>query len=329
MRTFVAGLWNDLRAKRLWPVAVVLLGGLIAVPVVLSKDSEAPPAPPPPAASASGERSAREPSDLGALAAVKLEQADPGDGSTLDTFDPSDPFRPPTEVLKQASEEALGSTPAGPTGDPVSDTDAVGGGGSTGDPGSSGGTGSSGDTATGDTGTGETGTGGDGDADGDDGDTTTTTQYTYVIDVTFSANGRTRKVRGMERLEMLPSQASPLLLFLGVSANAGNAVFLVDSTLDAAGEGRCEPSPGDCAFLHLGAGSEHVFTNDDGESYELRVDQIRKVRTGAGASASGRRPAKASVHSSGVRRFVPPLLADLVSVSSEALGDSDSDKYHR
>ncbi len=328
MRTFVAGLWNDLRAKRLWPVAVVLLGGLIAVPVVLSKDSEAPPAPPPPAASASGERSAREPSDLGALAAVKLEQADPGDGSTLDTFDPSDPFRPPTEVLKQASEEALGSTPAGPTGDPVSDTDAVGGGGSTGDPGSSGGTGSSGDTATRDTGTGGDGDA-DGDADGGDGDTTTTTQYTYVIDVTFSANGRTRKVRGMERLEMLPSQASPLLLFLGVSANAGNAVFLVDSTLDAAGEGRCEPSPGDCAFLYLGAGSEHVFTNDDGESYELRVDQIRKVRTGAGASESGRRPAKASVHSSGVRRFVPPLLADLVSVSSEALGDSDSDKYHR
>ena len=29
---------------------------------------------------------------------------------------------------------------------------------------------------------------------------------------------------------MLPSQSSPLLMFLGVDESAGNAVFLVDST---------------------------------------------------------------------------------------------------
>ena len=51
----------------------------------------------------------------------------------------------------------------------------------------------------------------------DDGTTTETTQYAFVIDVTFTNNGRTRKVKGMERLDMLPSAASPLLLFLGVS----------------------------------------------------------------------------------------------------------------
>ena len=56
-------------------------------------------------------------------------------------------------------------------------------------------------------------------------------------------------IKGMERLEMLPSEASPLLIFLGVSANAGNAVFLVDSTLEAAGEGTCKPRASECAFL--------------------------------------------------------------------------------
>ena len=74
-------------------------------------------------------------------------------------------------------------------------------------------------------------------------------QYRYVVDLTFTANGRNRHIKSMERLEMLPNEASPLLLFLGVSANAGNAVFLVDSTLDAAGEGKCKPRASECAFL--------------------------------------------------------------------------------
>jgi hypothetical protein len=326
MKIFLADLWNDLRAKRLWPVALLLLAGLVAVPLVLSKGAEEPPVPAP---AASGARNASNPEEFKGLASVTLEETLPSDGSSLDTFDPSDPFRPSTEVLKRAREEALGTTQAGPTDNSTSDTGAVGGGGSSGASGSSGESGT-GDTGTGDTSTDDSGSGGTSGGDdggGGDGGTSTTTQYTYVIDVTFRANGRTRKIHGMERLEMLPNEASPLLLFLGVSPNAGNAVFLVDSTLEAAGEGRCEPSRSECAFLYLGAGSEHAFTNDDGESYELRVDQIRKVKTGASASGSG--TAKASVHRSGVRRFVPPLLADLVSVSSEALGDSDSDKYHR
>ncbi len=45
MKIFLLDLWHDLREKRLWPVAVVLAVGLVAVPVVLSKPSAAPPAP--------------------------------------------------------------------------------------------------------------------------------------------------------------------------------------------------------------------------------------------------------------------------------------------
>ena len=158
-----------------------------------------------------------------------------------------------------------------------------------------------------------------------------------MIDVTFTANGRTRKIKGMDRLDMLPNQATPLLLFLGVSSNGGNAVFLVDSTLEAAGEGSCKPSRADCAFLHLGAGSEHAFTNEDGDSYELKINEIRKVKVGD-ASASARSSTKsgdgatasaALGGSTTPRRRLAPLLADLVSVSSTAAGDSDSDKSRR
>ena len=42
MKIFLLDLWNDLRDERLWPVALVLLAGLVAVPVVLAKKAEEP-----------------------------------------------------------------------------------------------------------------------------------------------------------------------------------------------------------------------------------------------------------------------------------------------
>jgi hypothetical protein len=320
MKTFILDLWTDLRDRRLWPVAALLVAGLVAVPLVLKKSSEEPtPVAPVPAQT----RNAPEPKQLKALANVKLEEAEAGDGSSLDTFDPDNPFRPPAGVIEAskggADDGAAPSAPSDSSG-VTGDTGAAPGGTDTGS-----GTGDSG-------GTGDTRDPGDGDGNGD-GDETTTTQFTYVIDVTFTANGRTRKVKGMQRLDMLPSAASPLLLFLGVSANAGNAVFLVDSTLQTAGEGKCKPSPSECAFLYLGAGSEHAFTNADGDSYQLKIDQIRKVKVdGKSASASSKRDRRAGAAVGAPatqRRFVPPLLADLVSVSSATVGDSNRNQDRR
>ena len=314
MRALLADIWADLRDKRLWPVAVVLAAGLVAVPLVLKKSAEEPPPAQP--VSAAPQRSAPEPEEIEGLASVKLEEAASEGGSSLDTFDPSDPFRPPVKVVEESDEEA-GDGLSEP-GDVTLSEEIVEGGSGAVDTGSGGATGESGvDTAD---------PGGDTGEGGDDGTTTKTTQYAFVIDVTFTNNGRTRKVKGMERLDMLPSAASPLLLFLGVSTNAGNAVFLVDSTLVPAGEGRCEPSEAECAFLHLGAGSEHMFTTEDGDSYRLRVDQIRKVRVDGGASASvsrrGGRASAALASPARRRRVSSPLISDLVSVSSTSTPNS-------
>jgi hypothetical protein len=301
MKIFFLDLWQDLQAKRLAPVAVLLVLALIAVPVVLSKPAKttAPPA-------VHATRSAPDPKDLKALASVKLANADER-GSSLDTFDPSDPFRPPKSVTKkkEAADTNAPSSVAGNTSGGSTSGDTSGGG----DTGSTGGT-------TGGTGGGTTGgTGG--------GDQTQTVQYRYVVDVTFITNGHARHIKGLERLQMLPSENSPLLLFLGVTPKAGNAVFLVDSTLDAAGEGRCKPKASECAFLYIGAGSEHAFTNDDGDSYRIRIDEIRKVPVGASASASRAKRAHAAVGTAREsRRFSSPLIADEESVSSG--GNSDS-----
>jgi hypothetical protein len=301
MKIFLLDLWHDLRAKRLWPVALVLAVALVAVPVVLSKPSETPAAPP------ASVRTAPDPKDLKALASVKLDESGDERGSSLDTFDPGDPFRPPKAIEKRSR------TGSGADSSITSDT--TGSGGADTGTGTGTGTGSTGDT--GSTG-GDLGSGGGGDTGSTGGGTpTTTVQYRYVVDLTFTANGRKRHIKSMERLDMLPSQESPLLLFLGVSANAGNAVFLVDSTLEAAGEGSCKPRASDCAFLYIGAGSEHEFTNEEGDSYTLRIDEIRKVKVDGTAAASRSKGARAAIGAPvDRRRFASPLLADVETVSN-------------
>jgi hypothetical protein len=321
MKIFISDLWHDLRERRLWPLAILLLAGLVAVPLVLAKSAEhSTPAAPLPEPTAAQQRD-----DKGSDLKVQVAEVKAGEGSTLDVYDPKNPFRPPARIVK-AGEDQSSSSAGGPGGDSTT------GGGDIGDD-SAGGV-DFGDTGSGDTGSGDTGSGDTG--SGDDGSDTTQTvkQYRFVVDVTFTANGRKRRIRGLERLDMLPSQASPLLIFLGVSAEGGNAVFLVDSALTAAGEGNCEPSEESCAFLHIGPGSEHEFTTEAGDSYSLRIEEIRKlpVNTSAGSSARKRSPAKGRTATASVgapRRFLPPILADLVSVSTETQSDSNADKARR
>jgi hypothetical protein len=308
MKIFLLDLWHDLSEKRLAPVAVVLLLGLVAVPVLLAKPAEKPAAVP---VAASGvDKSDRE--ALAALTKVKLGEEQVGKGSTLGIFDPDNPFKPPKGAIKKAdapgSTAGPGDAPAGPTGGSVGggpSDPSIGGGGVTpgvgGTPPSTGG-----------------------------GPTTTTTVYKYVVDLTFKANGRTRHIKGLEKLDMLPNDSSPLLIFMGVTANGGNAVFLVDSTLEAAGEGSCKPSESECAFAFIGPGSEYVFSEDDGDTYTIKIDEIRKVKVGTtAADAKDAKGAKAHASVGPNRRFVPPILADVVVVASDRLENSNNDSESR
>jgi hypothetical protein len=345
MNNFLLDIWHDLRAKRLWPVALVLLAGIVAVPFVLAKKAEEPTVSPA-ASAANAEKSESEgPAEL---TEVKLEDLGQGTGSSLSSFDdPSNPFAPPPKVLDRIRAEAEGT-------EAPADSGSSGGSGGSAAPsiegdvnlnigGSGSGGGAGADTGSGDTGGGNTGdtggdTGGTGDTPAppvDGGEKTTTVSYTYVADVTFRVNNRRHKIKALEKLDILPDRANPLLIFLGVTEKAGNAVFLVDSTLKAAGEGSCRPSNSECAFLYLGPGSEHEFTNEEGDSYMLRVDEIRRVKLGDGKQKAGaskkdkKKLAGAALEQpSPVRRFSPPLLADVVSVSSgEAIhSNSDSDR---
>jgi hypothetical protein len=309
IQNFLIDAWNDLRARRLLPVAAVLVAGLVAAPIVLSKKSEdtAPPAPVPSDTQANnGSSTADE------LAKVKLsDDLTSGSGSSLSAFDAKDPFKPPSGVK---------------TGNQQAQPGEVAGGGASTPP----------QTGTGDTG-GGTG-GGTGDTGGGTGggtDTTPkTTEFTYVLDVTFWRNGHRRTIKGMQKLDVLPNQVNPLLIFMGASSGGGEGVFLVDSTLAASGEGTCKPSDDQCGFLSLGAGSEEEFTDEDGNAYRLRIDEIRKVELHSSSGSDGSanasrksRSARAAVAGpSGGRRFQMPDLADLVVLTST---DSSGDDKRR
>ena len=138
---------------------------------------------------------------------------------------------------------------------------------------------------------------------------TTTTTYTYVVDVTFSANGRTRRIKGLEKLAMLPSQAAPLLIFLGVTAEGGNAVFLVDSTLKAAGEGSCKPSGPTARSPTSAPAPSTTSPTRTATATPCAIDEIRKVEgprrsaERANAGKADRRPRDGAVrHARGASR---------------------------
>jgi hypothetical protein len=320
MKIFLLDLWHDLREKRLWPVAVLLIVALLAVPIVLAKpapDESGSPAP-----------------QAGAAAAKKKPQSSivalvddaTSESSSLRLFDPRDPFasKEMKSLESLSSSEIVSAAEALTAGD---EEQSSGGGGSSeggSEPASGGGsTGGGTPPAT------VPGSGGGGG--------TQVVKYGYVIDVTFWSNGRARSTTGMKKLEMLPNESAPLLIFLGVESDGSNAVFLVDSSLEAEGEGACSPSPSDCGVLSLGPGSVHHFTDDRGNSYTLRVDEIRRKRLSrASASGASRPRARTAVGPPGsraeaqpVRRFMPPLLADLVTVASAEGDSSSSDKDRR
>lgn len=283
MRDVLDNTWHDLREKRLWPVALVLVLAIVAIPLLLTKSAPRTAAtlPVAPPAETKGQLSIA--LDDGAAASTAA-------GSSLDEFAEDDPFAPPSAIAKGAGDGASATASlAGPT-DGAAKTEGAG--------------------------TPSTGPRSPDEVAPPPVTRTETTEYQYVADVTFWNGDKRREIRGLRKLDMLPNQSAPVLIFMGTSGGGGNAVFLVDSSLESTGEGTCVPNRSNCAYVHIGPGSEQIFTTDAGDSYRIRVDEIRRVRArdaGASAKPSARTSVGAGVE---VRRFQLPSLVDLVEVSS-------------
>lgn len=256
MRIFLLDLWLDLREKRLAPVALLLLAGIIAVPIVLAKgQDEAPPAPAPTGTTAA------------AIAPVIESQPQEGPASSkLQTFSPRDPFEPTSRVSAATTgTPATGATgTTGTTGTTGATTPTDTGGGST--------------IGTGPTtGTGTTGTGDTRSTTGE----TKSRVFTYTVDLRFGEAGDVKAFNDVRRLQLVPDETDPKIVFLGVTTTGKTAVFLIDSKIGVdTGEGRCRPSSDECTFLYLRPDDDHdqaVLSDSDGTTYHLRLRKISRV----------------------------------------------------
>lgn len=328
MTSFALGVIEDLRSRTLWPVALLLLVALVAVPIVLLEPAKDVPPPPPRAATSASPVGSGLPSPEEALQGAGKPLASLAvlnRSSDLASFDVKNPFKP-LEALDDLVSDgtlALGAQAAAATG---LGTSSDGGGGSTHESGSTGG---GGQTGGGPSDSGGTPDGGGARAPSPEPSPEPTPtdpveperRLTYAADVTFDGLGPARRYRNLPRLSMLPSQESPLLVFLGIGASGNNAVFLVDSTLQAVnGEGACKPSPTECATLSIEPGEEQTFIDEQDRTYLLRIEQIRELPVSEVAEREGARgSARAGAAVGGgrpMRVFLPPLI-DLIVIGGQ------------
>jgi hypothetical protein len=279
MNDFFLDLWQDLREKRLWPVAAALLLALVAVPFVLIKPAKVAP---PQAAAGVGATSAKPLEPMGAGLLQPAENS-VSDGSALEAFLSKDPFKPIKSLHKApgVAPTSVTSTSGATAG--AASSGGASGGGSTAPPVASGG-GSPGGATTG------------------GGTTTTTKTWTYVANLHFGRSGHEKAYKNTKQLTVIPDEQTPLLVFLGVTGDRRKAVFLVDSKLQTSGEGRCKPSTDKCSFLYLAQdadNNEQLFTDTDGTEYTLRLDDLKKLDLSKAEGSGGRNRSSGKQNASG------------------------------
>jgi hypothetical protein len=258
MKVFLLDLWYDLREKRLAPVAVVLLAAIIAVPLVVAKSSK------------NEQVAATTPATTPATVTPVIQsspQTGPVD-SKLQTFSPRDPFEPTKVVSTATTTSSSTSTSTGTTGPSGTTTTPTETGGGT-----------TGTTPT--TGTGTTGT---------TTPQTKTVLFTYTVDIRFGAPGSEKLMKGVQRLELIPDQQNPQVVFLGVTTTGKTAVFLVDSSLGVDTNGKCKPSADQCSFLYLRPDGQHdqaELTDQNGNTFRLHLLKIHRITITSSTGSGG------------------------------------------
>ena len=262
--------WRQLVRHRLWPIALGLVAAMVAVPMLLAKSPAPAPAPAPPVSSATA-----------------------SDGPTLDPVvtradatatvrrrhvlgDRKDPFRPAPQPKVKAAKVTVASTGAGPTDTP---------------------SGSTGGTSTGGSST-PVSTGG--------GTPTTSSpkpaKKTYPADsltVRFgSADDNPKSVLTPGQAlpeESADSESGPLLVYLGLSKGGKEALFLLDASVKADGDGTCvSDGATGCETLRMRSGDTEFFDviGEDGSVGQQYQIDVLAIHTKAGATAAKARKAR-------------------------------------
>jgi hypothetical protein len=249
--------WRQLVRRRLWPVAVLLLAALVAVPVMLARDP-APVTPPEPAAQAPASQSAKTDDALAEPVVAKVSSTEKARrrrvlGVRKDPFTPAvlKHKKKKTTTAKKATKKRAPeptqetTTPSAPS-EPAPTTSAP-------------------STPA----------------------APAPKKKVYAKDsliVRFGdATGETLKRVNLLKLAALPNDADsePLLIYTGLTDHGKKAVFLVDESLDPSGDGKCTPHPSNCEKVELAKGETEFFdvidpnTGDVTAQYELDLVDIK------------------------------------------------------
>ena len=214
----VTSIWRQLVRRRLWPVAVLLVAALAAVPFVLAKEPEViPPADPIPATGTKADEAIAEP------VVAKVEPQDRARrrrvlGAVKDPFEPA----PPKKTKAKASAQA--PAPEAPSEEPVS----TGGG-------------SSADT---------------GGVPVDTEPAPKKTYYAAGTIIVRFGDATSEKLEkfAVRKLGPVPDDELPLLVYMGLTKDGKKAKFLVDAAIEADGDGTCRPHPANCETIELAVG---------------------------------------------------------------------------
>jgi hypothetical protein len=106
--------------------------------------------------------------------------------------------------------------------------------------------------------------------------------FYYETDVRAGESGTELKRHNkIDPFTLLPSEQTPILVFLGVTAGGKQAVFSVSrQVLEVSGEGTCYPEPQSCELLGVppGGGADMVYAVDN-KTYRVEVTRIKFVKS--------------------------------------------------
>jgi hypothetical protein len=234
---------SDLRERKLWPVAIVLLVATVAVPFVLAKSPASPPPPPAPVAAAATSLRASLPS---------VSVSTTPSHSDLNSK-PHNPFTPPKQPKTVTTTSTTKST--------------------TSSGGSGGGSQKVSHTTTSSTSTSSSNSTGSKIPSGHAKPAPAglapnqTYEVTLAYEVTPAAtdsSGGLNTVAGLERLSPVPTADHPLLVELGVLTGGQRVLFAVLPGTTRSGPGSCIPGPVDCEVLSLGVNQIETVSSANG-----------------------------------------------------------------
>ncbi|MGO9495163.1 MAG: hypothetical protein ACLQA5_00360 [Solirubrobacteraceae bacterium] len=230
---------KELLERKLWPIALVLVIALVAVPVLLTKkaptDIVTPPTGPLPYSSGT------------TLPAISV-QTSPGNSNLVGKG--RNPFTP-QHVATTSTITTTIPTVTTPTTGTSTGTTSVGSGSSSTGSGSSGTTVAPATTPTvSTTPTKPALTTPPKPAPA----TLTATESYHVSLAVTAANGNLNTIDPLERLSILPSEQQPMLIDLGVLQGGKSVMFVVEPGTVVSGAGTCTPGPIDCEILTLNPG---------------------------------------------------------------------------